>query len=307
MARVAVVQPDIPEDLKLDRMASVDSTLASLDRLLPRLEPGSVDLVVLPEVVLTLYPRAPGRAPALDRIQAYSREVGAPVLFGGLGFDTPGPGGPVPFNSAFLMEPGGLTGYQYDKRFLVPMVERVPLLPEAWLRTLPHFGKFGVGEGWPLADVDDVLYGVLICYESTYPQAARAFRREGADILLNITNDAWYGRQPLWTRTTALWQHPAHLVMRAIENRMGVARSANTGISLFVDPVGRVYGTTPLFRPEIRVETVYTTDRLTVYARYGDVVGAASAWGALLLLLGALALGRGEGMERSLDPEVPRH
>jgi apolipoprotein N-acyltransferase len=297
---VAVVQPDIPEHLKLDPPAALDSTLATLDALMPRLKPGSARLVVMPEVTFTMYPRAGGSGGALERIQGYAREVGSPILFGSLGFAGDGRGGLVPYNSAFLMEPQGLSDYQYDKRRLVPVVERVPLLPAAWLRRLRYFGKFGVGEGWPLAQVDELRFGTLICYESSYPELARRFRLEGADVLVNITNDSWFGREPLWTRTTALWQHPSHLVMRAIENRVGVVRAANTGISLFVDPVGRIHGATPLFRPDLRVETVRTTDVVTVYTRWGDLVGSGSALAALLLVLAAAGLAR-RGARPSLD------
>lgn len=311
VARVAVVQPAIPEHIKLDAASALDSTFASLDRLVPRIEPGSVDLAVFPEVTFTDYPRRRTSASVTDRVQGYAREVGAPILFGALGFAEDGRGGVVPYNSAFLMEPRGLTAYQYDKRFLVPVVERVPLLPDAWLRRLPHFGKFGVGEGWPLATADGVLYGVLICYESSYPEAARAFRREGAHVLVNLTNDAWYGREPWWSRTTALWQHPAHLVMRAIENRMGVVRAANTGISLFVDPVGRVAQATRLFQADVRVDTVLTTDVLTFYTRYGDLVGNGTAVAALILVLASILRGTGPrsraGFFPSLDRNAPRH
>jgi apolipoprotein N-acyltransferase len=298
---VAVVQPNIPEHLKLEPRAALDSTLASLEALMPRLEPGSARLVVMPEVTFTLYPRGGGSGEVLERVQGYAREAGAPILFGSLGSAADGRGGWVPLNSAFLMEPGGLAAYQYDKRHLVPGVERVPLVPSAWLRRLDHFGKFGKGEGWPLAEVDELRIGTLICYESTYPEAARRFRLEGADILVNITNDAWYGREPLWTRTTALWQHPSHLVMRAIENRVGVARSANTGISLFVDPVGRIHGATRLFQPDLRVDTVRTTDVRTLYTRWGDVVGRGAALAALILVLaaaGSARRGRNHGLDR---------
>jgi apolipoprotein N-acyltransferase len=132
----------------------------------------------------------------------------------------------------------------------------------------------------------------LVCYESSYPEASRRFRLEGADVLLNITNDAWYGREPLYARTTALWQHPAHMVMRAIENRVGVARAANTGISLFVDPVGRVYHATELFEADAHTDIVRTTDVVTYYTRFGDVVGNGSAFAALLVLLASMALAR---------------
>jgi apolipoprotein N-acyltransferase len=283
VARVAVVQPNIPEHIKLDRAAVFDSTFAALDRLLPRIPPGSVDLVVLPEVVLPLYPRAPNATQPMDRMQTYASASGAPFLFGALGYEESGGGSFMPLNSAFLMDAVGLSDYQYDKRYLVPMVERVPLLPEAWLGGFGWFGSYGAGTGWPLAHAGGADFGVLICYESTYAEASRAFRLAGADVLVNITNDAWYGREPLYARTTALWQHPAHMVMRAIENRVGVARAANTGISLFIDPVGRVHDATRLFEPDVRVATVRTTDVVTLYTRFGDVIGNAAALAALLL------------------------
>ena len=304
VGQVAVVQPNIPEHIKLDPQAVVDSTYASLNRLIPRIAPGSVKLVVFPEVTLPIHPKADYAAPFMDGFQRYAREVGAPILFGGIGAEGDVYGDYIPFNSVFLMEPGGLTGYQYDKRYLVPVVERMPFLPVSWVRHLPYFGRFGVGQGWPMADVEGTEYAPLVCYESTYPQGARSFRREGADVLVNVTNDAWYGREPLYARTTALWQHPAHMVMRAIENRMGVARAANTGISLFIDPVGRVYDATPLFVADVRVNTVYTTDVITFYTRFGDLVGNGAAAAALLLMLTAAGFRRRFG---SLDREPDSH
>lgn len=298
VARVAVVQPNIPEHIKLDARAALDSTFASLDRLFPRLAGDSLDLVILPEVTFPLHPRAEYARPWMERVRAYARAVDAPILFGGIGFEGDVYGDYVPYNSAFLMTPEGLTDFEYAKRYLVPMVERVPLVPAAWLRKLRHFGKFGVGQGWPVAHVAGAGWGVLICYESTYPEGSRALRKAGADVLVNITNDAWYGREPWYARTTALWQHPAHMVMRAIENRVGVARSANTGISLFVDPVGRVYNDTELFTADVRVDTVYTTDVLTLYTRLGDVTGNGAALAAFLLMLASWRRGR----RRSLDP-----
>ena len=293
VARVAVVQPNIPEHLKLDTPAALDSTFAAVDRLLARLGPGDVDLVVLPEVAFPgVYIETPGAAAPAERIRAYARQVGAPLLLGGLGYEVDPSGRPVAFNSAFLMEPDGLADYRYDKRHLVPMVERVPLLLPDWLGDLRDFGSFGVGRGWPLARVGGAEYGVLVCYESSYPEAARRFRLRGADVLVNVTNDAWYGREPWYARTAALWQHPAHLVMRAIENRVGVARAANTGISMFVDPLGRIHHATELFTADVRAGTVMTTDELTFFARHGDLVGNAAAVAALALLLATGLPGR---------------
>lgn len=314
VARVAVVQPDVPEHLKLDARVAEDSTRASLETLLATLEPGAVDLVALPEVLFpATYPEAPGEQPSMAFLQSESRQLDVPFLFGGLGYASDDRGRTVPYNSAFLMAPDGLVSYRYDKRRLVPGVERAPFLPSGWVGALGGFGGYGVGRGWPLARVSGVAYGVLICYESSYPELSRRVRLEGADVLVNLTNDAWYGREPWYARTTALWQHPAHLVMRAIENRVGVVRAANTGISLFVDPVGRVHGATELFSAETTSASVFGTDVSTLYTRLGDVVGNGAAAAALVLLLLGFAdhRRRDAGVTvrrpRDLDPHDDRH
>jgi apolipoprotein N-acyltransferase len=292
-ATVAVVQPNIPEHIKLDPRAGLDSTYASLVRLLPNLGTGYNDLVVLPEVVLRIFPQADIHEGWVEPLRAWSAYSASAFLIGGLGYEGElQTGRYTPFNSAFVVDSLGVWDWRYDKRYLVPFVERVPLVPPDWFGGLQYFGGFGVGEGWPLAQVNGTDYGVLICYESSYPEGSRQFRLAGADVLLNITNDAWYGREPLYARTTALWQHPAHMVMRAIENRMGVARSANTGISMFIDPVGRIYNATNLFEADIRTDVVRTTDILTFYTRFGDLSGKGAAAAALILVLASYRLAR---------------
>ena len=300
IATVAVVQPNVPEHIKLDTRAGIDSTLISLQREMPRIPPGTVDLVVMPEVTLSIFPAWEMHSDWVYPISEWAGYVRAPILMGGLGYEGDLTNGDyTPFNSAFLINAEGVTDYQYDKRYLVPFVERVPLLPVEWFDAFRYFGGYGVGKGWPLAEVEGTRYGVLICYESSYPEASRKFRQEGAEVLINITNDAWYGREPLYARTTALWQHPAHMVMRAIENRVGVARAANTGISLFIDPRGHVYDETEFFTSDVHVSVVETTDIQTFYTLYGDLVGSSSAIAAFLLVLGSFRLAR---QSRSLDP-----
>ncbi|MEQ1856217.1 MAG: apolipoprotein N-acyltransferase [Longimicrobiales bacterium] len=297
---VVVVQPNIPEHIKLDARAGLDSTYASLVTLLPGVSArGGQDLIVMPEVVLRIFPEAEIHRGFLDPLIEWSRYAQTPILMGALGYDGDLTGAFTPFNSAFVLDSMGLWDYRYDKRYLVPFVERVPLIPPAWFGNLQYFGGFGVGQEWPMVRVGETDYGVLICYESSYPQGARRFRQEGADVLVNITNDAWYGREPLYARTTALWQHPAHMVMRAIENRAGVARAANTGISMFIDPVGRVTDATNLFEPDIRTGQVLTTDVTTLYTRFGDLMGTGAALAALLLVVASFRFARPPG---SLDP-----
>lgn len=297
-ARIAVVQPNIPEEVKLDRAIAVDSSLASLSTLMRSLADGrrgdggdggnAPDLVLWPEVALPA-DLAASRS-LVDTVAALSRMAGAPILVGAYAVDD-ARGIPVAFNSAFTVDGTGIRSARYDKRVLVPFVERVPFLDprlvERFTGDLRYFGALGRGAEAPVFSVGAATgprFGVLICYESIFARLGRRYRAAGADFLVNITNDAWYGREPWYARTTALWQHPAHLALRAIETRMGIARAANTGISLFVDPIGRTYARTDLFEPDLRVGTVFTTDSTPLFVRWGDWLGSLSLFLAALLL-----------------------
>ncbi len=181
------------------------------------------------------------------------------------------------FNAAFFFDSTGERAPYpvYHKYYLVPVVERVPFIPPRWVH-LQWFGGFGRGDQFPLYRAAGGRFGVLICYESAFEDLPRLYRREGADFLVNITNDAWFGH------TSAPYQHASHLVLRAIETRMGIARAANSGVSEFVDPLGHPYdatrlGTTAAIRDHLR-----TSDVTTLYVRLGDWVG-------LLAVLASLA------------------
>lgn len=300
-ARVVLLQPNIPEDIKLDRRAAVDSTVRAANTLFDAAlgdDPGRVDLVALPETALPILidaiPSLPyGGRPDLEAwVAQWARRFGSPVLYGGIGANDLGGGKYDYFNSAFLIDPDGARLARYDKKFLVPIVERVPFVDPELFGGLPYFGGFAVGALGPVLRTNGARFGVLICYESIFTQLSRHYRRGGADFLVNITNDAWFGRaEPWWNRSSALSQHPAHLVMRAIENRIGVARSANTGISQLVDPLGRVSERTALFTEAVITADVMTSDSRTLYTRFGDVSGWAAALAALVAA-GLAAYGR---------------
>ncbi len=137
-----------------------------------------------------------------------------------------------------------------------------------------------------LLPVGDHMASTAICYEVIYPDLIRRFVRDGSELLTTITNDAWYGR------SSAAYQHWEQASMRAIEEGRYLARAANTGISGFVDPYGRVIAKTPLFEQAIVVQDVrFLTDR-TIYSRIGDLV----AWLSL-----ALTLRLSRGVETSID------
>ena len=173
------------------------------------------------------------------------------------------------FNAAFFFDSvGAWRPYPvYVKNYLVPIVERVPFVPPRWFGGLKFFGGFGRGHELPVYPTAFGRFGTLICYESAFEDLPRRYRRAGADFVVNITNDAWFGR------TTAPYQHASHLVLRAIETRMGVARAANSGISAFVDPLGRSHARTSLETEAVVVDTLRTSDVRTLYVRFGDWVG----------------------------------
>lgn len=171
------------------------------------------------------------------------------------------------YNSAFLLSPDGAVKGRYDKVHLVPYGEYVPLR-----RFFPFIGKlvqgvgdFGTGEDYiPLA-MNGVRVGVLICYEGIFPEASRRYKELGADLLVNITNDAWFGR------TSAPYQHLSMTVFRAVETRMYVARAANTGVTAFIDPVGRIVARTGLFEATAIKGTLRPLKIWTFYGEYGDI------------------------------------
>jgi apolipoprotein N-acyltransferase len=208
-----------------------------------------------------------------DSIARIIRESHTPLLAGGLHVEFE-PGGTYrTFNAAFFYDSMGewRRWPVYEKHYLVPVVERVPFVPVSWFRGVPWLGRwsggFGRGRTLPVYASGIGRFGVLICYESAFEDLPRGYRRAGADFLVNITNDAWFGR------TAAPYQHASHLVLRAIETRMGVARAANSGISELVDPLGRTTQATALERETIAAGTLTTSDVRTLYVRLGDWVG----------------------------------
>ena len=111
-----------------------------------------------------------------------------------------------------------------------------------------------------------VGFGTLICYESMFPRLVSRMRRMGAAFFVNITNDAWFGD------STFPWQHAGFCALRAIENRAGFARAANTGVSTFVDPLGRMQPRSGVFHEAVLTGQVPIIPGLTIYNRVGDVL-----------------------------------
>ncbi|MCF8069335.1 MAG: apolipoprotein N-acyltransferase [Desulfobacterales bacterium] len=170
------------------------------------------------------------------------------------------------FNSAYLIDPERLTPDRYDKTHLVPFGEYVPL--GKWLpigKMVAGIGDFSTGEKGKVLPWGNVAIGTQICYEVIFPDLSRKQVLNNADLLVNITNDAWFGK------TGAPYQHFFMTVFRAVENRRSLVRAANTGISGFIDPAGRVISTTQIFEKAAITETIPLLKNNTFYTKHGDI------------------------------------
>jgi apolipoprotein N-acyltransferase len=285
LGTVGLIQPNEGFREKWDPRHA-DSVVGKLVAMSRALEArGRVALLVWPEAAVPGYLQ-----PSWDSsIAGLARESRTPILTGAIYGENNPDGSHDYFNAAFYFDSSGSWRRYpvYEKHYLVPVVERVPFVPARLMQSVPGVGRwsggFGRGRSLPVYPSTLGRFGVVICYESAFEGLTREYRRSGADFLVNITNDAWYGR------TAGPYQHAAHLVMRAIETRMGVARAANDGISEFVDPLGRTYAETGLEKEASVSGPLRTSDVIPLYVRLGDWVGLLCVL-ATLGLVGVLAL-----------------
>ena len=280
-AQVAVAQGNVDQAVKWSpefKAATVDSYLR-LSR--EALAGADIELVVWPETALPFYPQ---RDQLTTRLAAFTGAANTWLLTGAPLFTlTPQTdGGELVrhYNGAILLGPDGRLAASHAKQHLVPFGEYVPLRPYLpFLEPLVvSVGDFSAGTSDEPLALGPMRLGLLICYESIFPDIARRAVDRGANLLVNLTNDAWYGR------SSAPHQSMAMAVFRAVENKRALVRAANTGISGFVDPVGRIVDRTGLFVEAALAARVPLLDEQTVFSRRGHLFGSVCA-GLIPLLL----------------------
>jgi apolipoprotein N-acyltransferase len=266
-ARVAVIQGNIEQSQKWEpafQKAAIEKYL----RLSLSTRPDRPDLIVWPESAAPFYFLA--EVPPTRFVMQGIAEAATHFLIGAPAFEVRGEKADY-YNSAYLVGPRTDVLGRYDKAHLVPYGEYTPFkeyLPFLG-KIVEHVGDFKAGETGKTLEWLGRKLGIQICYEIIFPELAREQVRNGAVLLITITNDAWYGT------TAGPYQHFSLAVLRAVENRRVLARSANTGISGFIDPVGRLLGLTPLMEEAAVVREVPLLDTLTLYTRFGDVFAGA--------------------------------
>ena len=274
--RTSVIQGNISREMKANPKGHGEFIMEKHEELTRQAAKDRPALVVWPEA------STPGlvlkNVGLLNRIALFIRETGSYFLIGSSEYpkfikDTSqGPQGIG--NTALLFSPEGRIEGQYLKIRLVPFGEYVPYektIP--WPDFIVPVGKKSLevpGKEHTLFEVEGAKFGVLICWEVVFADLFRRFVLKGADFMLNITNEGWFGE------TAAPYQLAAVCVFRAVENRVSLARAANNGISCFIDPYGRIVGKVQNNEKDIFVEGYLTREialrnKLAFYTRYGDI------------------------------------
>jgi len=274
----AVIQANIDQSVKWKPsfQAKTLETYFRLSHSVGHLKPS---LIVWPETALPLfYQDAPRFSP---RMEGLSKELGAMLLFGSPAYKRADRKVEY-YNRAYMIAPGASTTGYYDKRHLVPFGEYVPLkkyLP--FINQLVQAaGNFTSGDRQRPLREKDLSMGVLICFEAIFPELARDLSREGANLLVNITNDAWFGT------TSAPYQHLSMAVFRSVETGIPMVRAANTGFSAFIGWDGKILSRTALFEEAVLDRSIPVPPSLpTLYTRTGDLFAGGMVVVSLLMLL----------------------
>ena len=278
--KVELVQGNIDQSIKWDESFEME-TLKIYEKLSLKGSGDKPDLIIWPETATPFFFQdAKEYQPIILEI---SKKTNAFLLFGTPSYKIKEKK-VSHYNSAYLASPSGELVGKYDKIHLVPFGEYIPLQDLLFfIGSLGEgIGDFKSGKEIFNFSLPQGKFGVLICFEIIFPDLCRRFVKRGANFLVTITNDAWFGR------TSAPYQHFSIATFRAVENRVFIARAANTGITGFIDPKGKMIKKGGIFTEEAMNGMIRLSNRKTFYTLYGDIF----AWGcsAFSILLLAYAL-----------------
>ncbi len=291
--KVGVIQPNIDPWEKwgkgyADKSVAYEKQLRALVEETEGLMNFKPDLVVWPETAIPFPILSSGNALRWSALRARLDSIDVPVLTGlptTVWYDSlsaPKTANRIfdsnvfyeNFNSATLLIPGQEVGTIYRKVVLVPFGERIPYADALSFLIEPlkwnvGIGMWGIGRDTAVfvlpVDTARVPFSVMICYESVFPEYVRNFVLRGAEFLVIITNDSW------WGNTSGAYQHASYASLRAIENRRWIIRAANGGISGFVDPVGRIHEKTSMYTEATVMKKIIPASDQTFYTSHGDL------------------------------------
>lgn len=216
-------------------------------------------------------------------LRRFTRNERIPLLFG-----VPGRGVRLSelgdYNRVWLLNRNGADAGTYDKMHLVPLGEYIPLaLQVPFLDSILQGFGFKAGKDHSPIRSDAMAMGILLCYEAIFPELAQARVAHGANILINLSNDGWFGK------SSAPYQHLQLSAMRAIEQRRYIARCTNTGVSAMITPTGQVYGASPLYVEHVQAETALLLDGFSFFHRHYNLITYLLLVSPLVFILAATA------------------
>lgn len=275
---IGLVQANIDQAVKWNE-AYRDETLQRYSSLSQKAGKNT-DLLIWPEAATPfLFEQEPTyQSQVLD----IAKDTHSSLLFGSPTLRFQQDGRPYLYNSAFLVTAEGRVSDRYDKRHLVPFGEYIPLRSILFFldKLVVGIGDFKSGQGVMTMQVPTVpldsgpRFGVAICFEVIFPDLVRRMAQEGANFLVTITNDAWFGD------SAAPYQHFGMVVFRAVENHLAFARAANTGISGFIAPDGHILSQTSIFSEQAVIGLLpLRSSSPTFYTQFGDVF----SWGCVII------------------------
>jgi apolipoprotein N-acyltransferase len=259
-------------------IAGIPQTGAPLGEIICPPYPTHPDLIAWPESPAPFDETDPRFQKALVSI---ARQQQAPLVVGNIGIDPPlADGSWNYYNSALVVGADGARAGRYDKIHLVPFGEYIPfqnLLGFAHKLT-GRVSSFTRGEDHKVFRLGGHRYGVFICYEAVFADEVREFSQLGAEVLVNISDDGWYGD------TSAPWQHLNMLRMRAIENRRWILRDTNNGVTAVIDPYGRVRQSIPRHAVDALPAQYGFRSDVTFYTAHGDLFAWLCVFAALVIV-----------------------
>ncbi|MDH3972892.1 MAG: apolipoprotein N-acyltransferase [Deltaproteobacteria bacterium] len=289
--QAGLIQGNIDQALKWDKKYTA-KTIAIYEELSQKAlrESGDLHVIIWPETAVPFYFQQPGIL--RNRVMRMSGTLDSPIIFGSPAYSFKEDQKINYLNSAFLISPDKEKRKievidRYDKIHLVPFGEYVPLKKLLFFveKITQGIGDFTPGKGVMTLDVEvnnsdkvKLSFGPLICYEAIFPDLVRRFVKEGANVLVNITNDGWYGK------TSAPYQHLSAITFRSVENGVYMLRSANTGVTAIVDPLGRIVKETKIYEESFITGKISPSRKKTFYTRYGDLFAMFVSIIAILLL-----------------------
>jgi apolipoprotein N-acyltransferase len=258
---VSYVQPNVSPYIK-HRSAFIDKRFKILIEMSDKLKKDSTDLIIWPETASPVYLNY--RVDILNNLRNYVDSLNIPILTGTPIVDIEYKKPIRYFNGAMLIIPYD-SFFIYRKMYPVPFVERIPYSDKISILNKLDFGQghYSVGKEYTVFRTNGFKFSAIICFESMFEKLSRGMTRNGAEFIINITEDAWFGK------TYFSYMHNAFLPIRAVENRRSIVRCANTGISCYIDQWGNVKNSSAIFTKSLFSDRISLISEISIYSRFG--------------------------------------